>query len=369
MPAERDSILVRGVNWLGDAVMTTPALLRLRQARPKARITLLSPEKLAGLWEGQPFVDEVLTFSDAENVWQVGRRLREKEFTAGIAFPNSIRSALELWLAGIPRRIGVARTGRSLFLTETVPPPPAALEMQKRPVADIRRRIEDGGTPVRYPPEAHHVHHYLRLTAALGASAEPMAPRIEVSNEDLGTVRGKFGLKGAEGRPWFGLNPGAEYGPTKRWPRERFVETAKILQGKTQCRWMVFGGAGDLALAETISSDIEGATGEAPLNLAGRTTLRELAAALKICDFVLTNDSGPMHLAAAVGAPLVAIFGSTSPELTGPVFSARARVVRGDAPCAPCFRRECPIDLRCLRSIETEQVVAAALECLKALPG
>jgi heptosyltransferase II len=364
MPVATESILLRSVNWLGDAVMSTPALLRLRQARPGARITLLSPEKLAGLWEGQPFVDELLTFSPSETIWQVGRRLRERKFTESVAFPNSIRSALELWLARIPRRIGVARTGRSLFLTKTIPPPPAALEMRKLTIGDIRRRIEAGGGMTRYPATAHHAHHYLQLTAALGASPEPPAPRIDVSESETEAVRGKFGLARAEGRPWFGLNPGAEYGPAKRWPAERFVGAARALWEKTQCRWMVFGGAGDLTLAETICGDIARVTGDPPLNLAGKTTLRELAAALKICALVLTNDSGPMHLAAAVGAPVVAIFGSTSPELTGPVFSARAQVVRCDAPCSPCFRREFPIDLRCLRSIETDQVVAAAIECL-----
>jgi heptosyltransferase-2 len=177
-------------------------------------------------------------------------------------------------------------------------------------------------------------------------------------------VREKLGLARVAERPWFGLCPGAEYGPAKRWPAERFVAAARTLREKTQCRWVIFGGAGDRALADAMAGDITRATGDPTLNLTGQTSLRELAAALKICDLVLTNDTGPMHLAAAVGAPVTAIFGSTSPELTGLIFSSRARMVRGRAPCAPCFRRECPIDLRCLRGIETEQVVAAALVCL-----
>jgi heptosyltransferase-2 len=359
-----ENILVRSVNWLGDAVMTTPALMRLRQARPGARITLLSPEKLAGLWERQPFVDELLTFSGSENIWQVGRRLREKKFTVGLAFPNSIRSALELRLAGIPRRVGVACAGRSLFLTDAVPRSAGEVVMRKFSVAEIRWRIKAGVAPANYPVTAHHVHHYLRLAAALGASPEIMPPRIDVSEDAMDAARGKFGLARAKGRPWFGLNPGAEYGSAKRWPAERFVAAARDLRDKTQCRWVILGGAGDRALAETITSDLARAIGEPPLNLAGATSLRELAAVLKICDLVLTNDSGPMHLASAVGAPVTAIFGSTAPELTGPVFSERAQVVRRRTPCAPCFRRECPIDLRCLRGIETEQAVAAALTCL-----
>jgi heptosyltransferase-2 len=364
MPASTESILVRSVNWLGDAVMSTPALMRLRQARPAARLVLLSPEKLAGLWERQPFADEVLTFAPSESIWQIARRLRERKFSIGLAFPNSLRSALELRLAGIPARVGVARRGRSLVLTQTVLPPPAAFQMRKRAVREIRRRIRSGVPADPYPAAAHHVRHYLLLAAALGASPEPMPPRIEVSEEEMARVRGKFGLALLPGRPWFGLNPGAEYGPAKRWPAERFAEAACALQAKTRCRWVIFGGLGDRRAAESLAAGITRAVGETPLNLAGRTSLRELAAALKICDLVVTNDSGPMHLAAAVGSAVAAVFGSTSPELTGPVFSPRARVICCHAPCAPCFRRECPIDLRCLRGIETENVVSAAMACL-----
>lgn len=359
MPGPVENILVRGVNWLGDAIMTTPALMRLREARPQARITLFSPQKLGGLWERQPFVDEVLTFSPNETVWKAGRLLRGKGFTVGLAFPNSVRSALELWLARIPIRIG---TGRGLFLTQSLPPRPGAIKMRKRTAGEIQQRLRDGSRPEVVPPEAHHVHHYLYLVGALGASVEPLAPRIDVGADAMEHVRGKFGLGRLDGQPWFGLNAGAEYGPAKRWPAERFIEAALELRKKTNCRWVIFGGAGEIDPAAKIAREV----GEPVLNLAGKTNLRELAAALKICDLVLTNDTGPMHLASAVGARVVAIFGSTSPELTGPIFSSRARIIRQPVPCAPCFLRECPIDLRCLRGIGSEQVVAAALEHLSA---
>jgi heptosyltransferase-2 len=358
MPPPAERILVRSVNWLGDAVMTTPALMRLRQARPQARITLLSPEKLAGLWERQPFVDEVLTFSGAKTVWQIGRLLRGKGFDTGIAFPNSVRSALELWLARIPNRIGA---GRGLLLTQSIGRRSGAIEMRKRSVGEIRERVRANSPPESVSAEAHHVHHYLHLVAALGASVEPLAPHIQVSGDVMDETRRKFGLLQCAGQPWFGMNPGAEYGPAKRWPAERFVEAAVALRKNTNCRWVIFGGNGDRDLAENIARE----TGELTLNLAGKTNLRELAAALKLCEVVLTNDTGPMHLAAAVGARLVAIFGSTSPELTGPIFSPRARIVRQPAPCAPCFLRECPIDFRCLLGIRAETVVAAAMDCLK----
>jgi heptosyltransferase-2 len=358
MPAPAENIVVRSVNWLGDCVMTTPALMRLRQARPQARITLLSPEKLAGLWEGQPFIDEVLTFSPAATVWRRGRLLRRRGFGIGIALPNSPRSRLELWLARIPIRIGA---GDSLLLTKTLSPGDGAVSMRKRSAREVRQRVRAGTPPETFPARAHHIHHYLRLAALLGASEEPLAPRIDVSPAAMEQVRGKFGLAESAGQPWFGLCPGAEYGPAKRWPAERFADAARTLRKKTHCRWVLFGGAGD----RDVAAQIAGELGEPILNLAGKTTLRELAAALKVCDFVLTNDTGPMHLAAAVGARVVAIFGSTSPELTGPIYSARARVLRQPVPCAPCFRRDCPIDLRCLRGIDSETVVAAALDCLK----
>ncbi len=364
-----ENILVRGVNWLGDAVMSIPALIRLRAAHPAARISLLTHEKLAGLWHGQRMIGEVLTFARGESPFQIARRLKAKQFTAAVAFPNSIRSAAELSLAGIPRRIGVKRPGSFFLLTETVPPRPGSFKMRKRTVGEIQKRIQSGGERTVFPATAHHVHHYLHLVAALGASSEPMAPRIEVSDAEMEAVREKFGLKRDPARPWFGLNPGAEYGPAKRWPAENFVKAARLLREKPRSRWVVFGGQGDLALAESIAKEIGAGSAESPVNLAGKTTLRELACALKICDFVLTNDTGPMHLAAAVGVPMVAVFGSTSPELTGPIFSPRAQIVRNDVPCAPCFLPVCPIDMRCLRGIGPEKVVQAALAAISSPPA
>ena len=201
---EPQSILVRGVNWLGDAVMTTPALQRLRQARPEARLTLLAPEKLAGLWRGQSFLDEVLTFAPSETLWQVARRLREKRFDSAVAFPNSLRAALELWLARIPQRVGIAQPGRGLFLTRIVSPRPGAVAMRKRSPADVRRLVAVGLPPPAIPAAAHHVHHYLHLTAAMGASSEPLAPRLEVSWGTIGGGSAKIRFDNWE-RPlgWF----------------------------------------------------------------------------------------------------------------------------------------------------------------------
>ena len=358
MPVSDEKILVRSVNWLGDAIMTTPSMIRLREAHPKAEIFLLSPEKLADLWKNQHCIDKVITFSHAQKVWKTAQTLRGYGFETAIAFPNSLRSALELWLARIPNRFGV---GRGLLLNRSIAPRPDAIPMRKRTAAEIRERIRAGTLPEPIPPTAHHVHHYLHLVSALGASTEPLAPRIDVGVEEIEEVRRKFELEVHADQPWFGLNAGAEYGPAKRWPLERFIETAIALRKATNCRWIIFGGQSEREAADQIAREI----GQPTLNLSGKTTLRELAATLKLCELVLTNDTGPMHLAAAVGTRVVAIFGSTSPELTGPIFSPKAKVIRQPPPCSPCFLRECPIDLRCLREVRPETVVTACLDSLK----
>ena len=366
-------ILVRGVNWLGDAVMTTPALMRLREARPEARITLLTHEKLAGLWTRHPSIDTLLTFAKNESAWSVARKLRLGSFQSGLALPNSHRSALELWLAGIPQRIGCAAPARSWFLTQSVTRRSDFARMRKRSRSEINRLNAAGPGDASIVPSgggsaAHQLHHYLRLAAALGANPEPLAPYLEVSREEVETARQKFSLRA--GALWLALNPGAEYGPAKRWPRERFVEAAAQIQSRTNCRWIVLGGANDAELATTTASEIGQLTARnshpAPINLAGRTSLRELCAVLKACRVLLTNDTGPMHVAAAVGTPVVAIFGSTSPNLTGPGLPGdpRHHLLDSNAPCSPCFLRECPIDFRCMRGVPVERVANAVMSAL-----
>lgn len=360
MPPE--NILVRGVNWLGDAIMTLPALQRLREAKPGARLTLVTPEKLAGLWEGQGLVDQVATFAPGESVWTLGGRLRAGQFSAAVAFPNSVRSALELWLARVPRRFGLARSWRKIFLTNPLPPRPGSAPMRKRSKAEIEKAVQSG-YPLPHPPAtAHHALDYLYLTSHLGASADPLPPRLTVPDWKVDLALRKFAIDSSDARrPWFGLNPGAEYGPAKRWPAERFVEAALELQNTLRCRWIIFGGAGDIELAGRIAADIQ--RQGAPMsvvNLAGKTSLSELAALLQFSRLVLTNDTGPMHLAAAVGAPMLALFGSTSPELTGPIFSPAARILRAEVPCSPCFLRQCPIDFRCMKALTVPDVTAAA---------
>jgi heptosyltransferase-2 len=385
-------ILVRGVNWLGDAVMSTPALLRLRERFPDALIALVTPEKLRGLWLNHPAVDEIIGFKSEEGPWHVAKKIRvfmwpdtasrrnagirsvdtpssplRRGFDLAIVLPNSPRSALETWLARIPHRVGYARSWRKLFLTDTLPDRHDAIKMHKRPVAEIKQLIS---TPPRasrsaFQASAHQIHEYLHLAAALGANPEPVAPQIVVPPDEIKAVAQKFNIQPANNRPVLGLNPGAEYGPAKRWPADRFIAAAREIQKRTNCLWLVLGGKGDVTPAGEIASSISKST-SAVINLAGQTSLRELCAVTKLCRALLTNDTGPMHIAAALGIPVVVPFGSTSPELTGPIVSGNVahQLIKSGAPCSPCFLRECPIDFRCMNSITIDRVVQAVLKAI-----
>jgi heptosyltransferase-2 len=379
-PAGR-RILVRGVNWLGDAVMTTPALQRLREALPDSHIALLTPHKLSDLWQDHPSVNSVLTFSSGESPWSVAGRLRAEHFQAALVLPNSPRSALEVWLARIPQRIGSARPWRNWLLTQTVAPRPGQSRMPKRSVKEVNRLILlPAGRPPPAPRPApsrttHQINDYLYLAAALSANPEPLPPKLEISAAEirqaedalLSDTRPKA-QRSAPGQPLIllGLNPGAEYGPAKRWPAASFAAVAREVSRRMgNCLWLAFGGKGDWELC----NDIARLAGGGVLNLAGKTSLRQLMALLKLCRVVLTNDTGPMHVAAALGTPVVVPFGSTSPDLTGPGLPGdpRNHLLCSAAPCSPCFRRVCPIDFRCMTGISPECVVAAVQAALS--PG
>jgi heptosyltransferase-2 len=423
------SILVRGVNWLGDAVMTTPALLRLRERFPKAHITMLCPEKLVDLWRGHPAIDGVISLASDEGAFLVGSRLRKEPwlrfiahtseqreavraayqetaaaggtlaqaigniilrvseettkeaqearklaFDLALVLPNSPRSALEMFFARIPQRIGYARPWRNFFLTQAVPSRAGAVKMHKRSVAEIKQLVAVDVSPrqdsvsrvlTNAATSAHQTHEYLHLVAALGANPEPLAPLLFVTLEEIEAAKKKFGLEEISG-PVFGLNPGAEYGPAKRWPVERFITAAQEIQKRINCTWLLFGGKSDTAITSQIAAALH-ASRITHHDLSGKTTLRELMALLKVCNVLLTNDTGPMHVAAALGTPVVVPFGSTSPELTGPGLpgDTRHQLLKSNVPCAPCFLRECPIDFRCMNGIRAERVAEAVIETVK----
>lgn len=368
-------ILVRGVNWLGDAVMTTPALLRLRDAYPAAHISVLAPEKLKDLWQQHPAVDDVLTFSPSETIFSVSRRLRRRKFTHALVLPNSPRSALEVFAAGIPHRTGYARSGRSWLLTQPVTSRAEAVKMHKRTVPEIKQLVaEPISTKARpkalaeIPPStAHQIHEYLHLVAALGADPKPLAPALRAAPLTDSKLARFFAPGSQRTGCLIGLNPGAEYGPAKRWPVEFFAVAANELYRRLDCEFLIFGGPADAALAERLRASLPVPMAHGHVtSLAGKTKLGELMSILKLCQVLITNDTGPMHVAAALGIPVVVPFGSTSPELTGPGLPGdpRHRLLKSAAPCSPCFLRECPIDLRCLRGISVDRIVTAVTQII-----
>lgn len=365
-------ILVRGVNWLGDAVMTMPAVQRLRQRFPRAHIALVAPNKLTDLWALQPAVDHIIPFPPGETLLSLSRRIREHRADLAVVLPNSTRSALEVFFAGIPVRAGFAGAWRTFLFTKPVAREGETVRMQKRSRSEVMRLLARNAPRQTWPASAHQIHHYLRLTAVFGADPQPIAPALSISSQEVRAAAEKFGLTGGlpGARPLLGLNPGAEYGPAKRWPPEHFVQTAVNLSRRLDCVWLILGGTADAPLAMRIKAGIEESRGAA-VNVAGKTSLRELCALLRLCGALLTNDTGPMHLAAALGTPVVATFGSTAPELTGPGLpgDTRHKLLLGQVPCAPCFLRQCPIDLRCLKQIPPDQATSALISALSPLMG
>jgi heptosyltransferase II len=316
-------VVIRSPNWLGDAVMSVPAVRAIRGGRPDIQVTVLTPAKLGAFWRRVEGVDAVIEIQPGEGVRAVARKLRGR-FEAGIVFPNSIRVALELFLAGVPRRYGWCGRWRRRLLNQ-IP----------------REKGE------RKPPP-HHAHRYLGL--ALRAGAPP--PAELVFPESAAPVH-------PDGRCRVGLVPGAEYGPAKRWLPERFAEVGRQLAESRGAHLVLLGTATDAPVAAEIAAQL----GAECVNLTGQTSLGELMDELRQCDVVLTNDTGTMHLAAFLGRPVVAIFGSTEPLLTAPL-AARARLMRHHVPCSPCFLRTCPLDFRCMKGVSTEEVRDAVLELL-----
>jgi heptosyltransferase-2 len=206
----------------------------------------------------------------------------------------------------------------------------------------------------------------------LGANPEPLPPKLEVTAQEVQQAETALlsdwrnqapRIISAQPPVLLGLIPGAEYGPAKRWPAESFAAVARaIAQRVSNCLWLAFGGPGDRQACD----DIARLAGGNVLNLAGKTSLRQLMALLKLCRLVLTNDTGPMHVAAALGTPVVVPFGSTSPGLTGPGLPGdpRHRLLKSVAPCSPCFRRTCPIDFRCMTGITPAHGIESLLQLL-----
>ena len=335
-------ILVRESNWLGDVVMTLPALRALRRRFPAGRLSVLIREDLAGLFDGAPWIDEVIPFRTSGGLRRPGDALRlAAQLRAGahetaVLFPGSFESALSVFLARIPERVGYALDGRRLLLTKALPLP-----------AD----------------DTHEVHEHLGLVrTAFGAEGTPDDLGLEAGETAKATVADWLARhrRAPEGR-LIALAPGAAYGPAKAWPANRYASLIDLLARKHRAECVLVGVPAERTKCEEVAR----ASHSEALVAAGETTVAGLVALLSLADGFAGNDSGAMHVAGAVGIPTVGIFGSTSPDKTAPL-GPRARPIHHPIECSPCFDRRCRFGhTRCFDPI-TPEIVADALAGLSA---
>ena len=341
--AEAKNIVVRSTNWVGDVVMSLPALRELRAAFPGARIAVLARPSVSAIFERELSIDEVLLYEGRGWAgWrQAARRLRAGRFDAALLLQNAFEAALIARWAGIPLRCGYARDGRSWLLNHPVAAP------------------AHGEIP------RHECYYYLELLRRLQVIKE--LPRVEhillgkrPAVETGRRLLADRGLQPGERHPIVGISPGAAFGSAKRWLPERFAAVGRALADDGGAI-VVFGTAAEKPLADSVAAEI----GTRAISIAGRTTLGEFIDMVAGCHLFICNDSGGMHLAAAAGVPVLAIFGATDETATAPLGPC-VRVLKKPVDCSPCKLRECPTDHRCMLAIEAGDVLQAARAMLQA---
>lgn len=335
-------ILIRASNWLGDSVISVPAVRAIKAGRPDAHITIAASTKVAAIWKLIPEVNEIVSLPHRGLFATVRLLRRQPRFDVAVLFPNSLRVALEAWLSGVPRRVAYRGHFRSWLLNQIMP------------------------ATARVGPPEHQALRYLEIAESLGAeitdldlSVKQKTPNVQRPTPNVGNAD-SHQTSNIKPQTFLGLCPGAEYGPAKRWLPERFAEAAKMIAEQRDVQWMLFGTKKDAAIGAEICKVL----GDRCTNRIGQTTIEQLIDELRECRLLLTNDTGTMHLASLLGLPVVAIFGSTEPRLTGPLGDGHI-VLRHQVECSPCFLRECPIDFRCMKEVSVEEVVEAALSILR----
>jgi heptosyltransferase-2 len=341
----RTSILVYAPSWVGDAVMSLGAVRSLKAAYPRATLTVLTRPGVGELYAACEAVDRTWSY-DAHGddrgwsgLFRAGARLRGEHFDTCVVLPNAFRAAVLAFLAGIPERWGYATESRGFLLTKTVPPAPR-------------------------PFGRHQTYFYLDLLAGLGIPILEADSSLECPEEMRERGRRRLREAGWDGRrKLIAVHPGATNSRAKIWPPERYAEVAGRLAAAQEAVVAVLGGPDESTIANEVLEKVD----EPALMLQGRTGLGDLMGVLMEVEVLLTNDSGPMHLAAALSVPTVAIFGPTDPVETGPA-SPKARVVREKVDCSPCLYRDCPIDHRCMERVEPARVFEVARDLLAEQP-
>lgn len=340
-------ILIRSANWVGDAIMTTPAMQSIRNNFPHAHITLLAKPWVMPVFKHNPHIDELMVYEargrhkGAIGIRRLARDLKERQFDLAILFQNAFEAALIAWMAGIPRRLGFTTDARTLLLTDRVRTWPGL-------------------------KKGHLVDYYIGLLTSAGLTADDRKLSLFFSAKERQNSRETllgFGI--SKKTRIIGINPGATYGTAKRWPKNQFVALSRRLINEQHAQILVFGGPGEADLGTEIAALV----GPGCLNLCNKTSLREAMALIDCCHAFVTNDSGLMHVAAALDIPQVAIIGPTDPEATRPVSEA-SRLVQNVGSCekAPCLKVDCPIDHRCMTTIDVDTVWGVLTE-MTALKG
>ena len=330
-------LLIRATNWVGDAIMALPALQIVRKRFADAHIAVLAVPYVAQIYEGQGIADELIAYNrKSEHSGIAGREklaatLKVKQFDAALLLQNAFDAAWVAWRAAIPQRIGYNRDGRGILLTKAIRVPKA------------------GEIP------AHEKFYYLELLRRSGwLDALPQVSEIGlyVGEEDAKRAEEKLrNLGGKPGATRIAVGAGASYGSAKCWPPERFAQALNQLQREKDVEVVLFGTASETE----VSAAIQGGLARPALDLTGKTQIAELPPLLSRCSAFLGNDSGAMHVAAAVGLPVVAVFGPTDPFGTAPV-TPRCTIVQEKPYCSPCFLRRCPTDHRCMTAVGPEMV-------------
>lgn len=338
-------VVVRGTNWVGDSVMTVPALRALRRILPDAKITLAIRPSAKGIFSEVDFIDEVLVY-DRRNAFSVVSQVREwrkRKFDLAVLFQNAFEAALIPFLAGVPLRLGYATESRQALLTHPLPLP------------DWRS-------------SRHEVFYYLYLITALeqllsGTSTVcETDPDISLSISETRKAEAAELLRSygvSEAKSLVAICPGSINSRAKRWPAERFAALADRLMDQ-QRQVVIIGSRDEIDVTNEVTSRMR----NRPVVLTGKTTLDRITAALSLSDLVVTNDTGPAHIAAALGCPTIVIFGPTNPLTTRP-FSFKAEILRHPPDCAPCMLRDCPIDHRCMTAITVDEVFEHSQALLK----
>lgn len=330
-------ILIRSTNWVGDAILTTPAIRAVRKNFPHAEITILAKPWVAPIFCNNSYVDNILQYDDGGRHagWlgkvRLSKDLRRSGFDLAILLQNAFEAALLAYLAGIPNRLGYNTDGRRFLLTNSI-------------------RLDPGLKQV------HEIEYYLGILQQAGLTLNGRHLTLMVSDEErrrAEEILGRCRLLGQQ--TLVGVSPGATYGSAKRWFPERFASLCDRIQESSGAKIVIFGGPSEQAVGEQVCQLMKGKS----VNLCGKTNLRDAVGLIERCHLFIANDSGLMHVAAALDVPLVAIFGSTNPITTGPS-SSRSRIVRVPVPCSPCLKTECPTDNRCMKEITVDMVYAVA---------